>query len=92
MNERPDKQIQKIAHLIHLEGMASGNPVVASGVDARRDSSTGFLVAPGDTARFANCVCRLVEGVVLRSRMCGAASGRPVILRHPGSSQGIRNS
>jgi glycosyltransferase involved in cell wall biosynthesis len=60
-----------------LEGMACGKPVVASSVDGLRDllrdSCTGFLVAPGDTARFAECICRLVEDVGLRSRMGGAA-------------------
>jgi glycosyltransferase involved in cell wall biosynthesis len=56
-----------------LEAMAAGKPIVASRVggvvDAVIDSTTGFLVAPGDVDGIAGAIRKLVEDQTLTQAM-----------------------
>ena len=65
-----------------LEAMSVGRPVVATNVgsihEAVADGRTGYLVAPGDAAQFADRVLRLLNAP-LRSRLMGAA-GRDAVV------------
>jgi glycosyltransferase involved in cell wall biosynthesis len=67
-----------------LEAMASGLPVVASGVggvpDIVRDGQTGFLVAPDDVSGFAAALAGLVKNPWLRKEM--GASARAFVEEH----------
>ena len=66
-----------------LEAMAQGLAVVATPVgaipEAVRDGETGLLVPPGDDARLAGALCRLVADPALRRRL--GAAGRAAIAR-----------
>jgi len=68
-----------------LEAMAAGLPVVTSptgGIaEAVADGTSGFLVAPGDTATLARVLRKLLEDRALAQRM-GAAARETVRLRH----------
>jgi glycosyltransferase involved in cell wall biosynthesis len=58
---------------VSLEAMACGKPIVASRVDGICDSLKngveGFLVAPGDIKKFAECILVLLRSPELRVRM-----------------------
>jgi glycosyltransferase involved in cell wall biosynthesis len=60
-----------------LELLAAGVPVVAEAVGEIREvircGQTGWLVAPGDSAAFAQAVVRLLEDAALRDRIASAA-------------------
>jgi glycosyltransferase involved in cell wall biosynthesis len=63
-----------------IEGAASGRPAVATDVggvaDVVTDGETGFVVAAGDTAAFAERLLRLALDPELRARMAAAAPAR----------------
>ena len=60
-----------------LEAMATGLPIVASGVggilELVDDRVTGLLVPPGDAASLADRICRLMNDPALASRLGKAA-------------------
>ncbi len=62
---------------VPLEALACGRPIVASRVDGIMDSvedgTTGFLVPPGNSERFADRLLELIRNPALRQRM-GQAS------------------
>ncbi len=64
-----------------LEAMASGRPVVASGIaaipSAIDDGDSGLLVPPGDAAALADALAQVASDSALRERM-GAAARRVV--------------
>jgi glycosyltransferase involved in cell wall biosynthesis len=66
-----------------MEAMASGKPVVASGVagipELIDDEVSGLLVPPGDTARLADALERLHGSAELRRRL--GEAGRQKVLR-----------
>lgn len=59
--------------LAAIEAMAAGRAVVASAVDGTPevvlDGKTGFTVPPGDPAKLADAICRLLADPELRTRM-----------------------
>jgi glycosyltransferase involved in cell wall biosynthesis len=67
-----------------LELLAAGVPVVAEGVGEIREvilhGDTGWLVEPGDTARFSEAVTTLLKDPLLRERL-GQAAARDVRAR-----------
>jgi L-malate glycosyltransferase len=68
-----------------LEAMATGLPIVASGVggilELVDDGTTGLLVAPGDAPMIANRLCRLMADPGLASRL-GAAARAEALARY----------
>lgn len=63
-----------------LEGMAAGNPVVATEIGGNPElivhGETGFLVPPGEVSRLAEMIMRLLEDKNLRVRMGNAGRQR----------------
>ncbi len=70
--------------LVAIESLAAGRPVVATAVDGTPeivlDGKTGILVPPGDQARLAEAICRLLRQPELRLRL-GRAGRRWVLER-----------
>ena len=70
--------------LAAIESLAAGQPVVATAVDGTPeivlDGKTGILVPPGDQARLAEAICRLLRQPELRLRL-GRAGRRWVLER-----------
>lgn len=60
-----------------IEGMATGKPVIASGVggivDIIEHSKNGFLFTPGDSGRLADHIIELADDAALRDRIGRAA-------------------
>jgi glycosyltransferase involved in cell wall biosynthesis len=65
-----------------LEAAAAGCPAVAHAVDGIpevvEDGVNGFLVPPGDRARLAECISRILQDRELSSRMSAAARRKAV--------------
>lgn len=59
--------------IVLLEAMASGKPIVASGIDGYREvvqqGATGWLVPPRDSQALAQGICRLLSDAQLRAQM-----------------------
>jgi glycosyltransferase involved in cell wall biosynthesis len=74
--------ISELLGLSLLEAMASGTPVVASGLDALpevlRHGETGFLVTPGDVDELRDRLARLLGDRALAARM--GRRGRELLL------------
>lgn len=80
-----------VVHLSRREGLpralpqalAAGKPVVAYDCDGAgevcRDGETGFLVAPGDRPRLADCLLALIRDAELRERL--GSRGREFVAR-----------
>ncbi len=70
--------------LVAIESLAAGRPVIATAVDGTPeivlDGKTGILVPPGDQARLAEAICRLLREPELRLRL-GRAGRRWVLER-----------
>jgi glycosyltransferase involved in cell wall biosynthesis len=66
--------------IVVIEAMASGRPVIASGIggipDIVVDGETGLLVAPGDPAALRQAIARLLADPELRKRMGQAGARR----------------
>ena len=62
-----------------LEGLACGVPVVATDVGGIRDylaEDCGFLVAPGDTSGYVDCLLSVLSSPEKRALMSKAARSR----------------
>ena len=63
-----------------VEGMGAGKPVVATTaggiVDIIQDGETGLLLPPGDPARLAEALTRILHDSALASRLAAAGQDR----------------
>lgn len=68
--------------LVAIESLAVGKPMVATAVDGTPevvvDGKTGLLVPPGDAARLARAICRLLREPALRQAL--GRTGREWVL------------
>lgn len=80
--------------LVAIESLAAGRPVVATAVDGTPevvvDGKTGLTVPPGDVARLADAICRLLREPELR-RSLGRA-GRDWVSGHFSQQQQLRQT
>ncbi len=70
--------------LVAIESLAAARPIVATAVDGTpevvRDGENGLLVPPGDPARLAEAICRILADPGWRQRL--GRNGREWVLRH----------
>ncbi len=68
--------------LAAIESLAAGRPVIATAVDGTPevviDGRTGFTVPPGDPARLADAICRILNDSHLRGKL--GQAGRQLVL------------
>ena len=77
-----------------IESLAMEKPMVATAVDGTAeviiDGKTGLTVPPGDPARLAEAICRMLRDSELRQRL--GRAGRSWVEQHFGEEEQVRKT